>query len=145
MSRAASGPTTVAFCLVALAGALVETQRLQARNLLEKGLAFQEGLGIETATLVTQATLISAAIGDWPLTLRLAERSVRHQQWLGQVPYLAGTLNIVARAVAATDVETAARLQGAARHLAPQPTAGITAIPGRTNPASPAVAPPARR
>jgi hypothetical protein len=55
---------------------------------------------------------------------------------------LAGILNVVARALTATNLEATARLHGAARHLAPQPAAGSTAIPGRSNPASPAVAPP---
>jgi predicted ATPase len=142
LSRAAGGPTTVADCLVALAGALAEAQPLQARDLLEEGLALQDGLGIETATLVTQVTLIAARMGDWPLTLRLADRSIRHWQWGGQRPYLAGMINLVARALAETDVAAAARLQGAARQLAPQAAAGVTTIPPPNNSASPAVAPP---
>jgi predicted ATPase len=142
LSRAAGGPIMVAYCLVALAGALADAEPLEARNLLEEALVLQEGLSIETAVLVTQATLNSAAVGDWPLTLRLADRSIRHWQWGGQRPFLAGILNLVARAVADTDVEAAAVLQGAARHLAPQPAVGQTAVPGRPNPASPAVAPP---
>jgi hypothetical protein len=142
MSRAAGGSVAVAFCLVVLAGALAEAEPLQAHSLLEEGLALRESLTIETAADVTTATLIAARMGDWPLTLRLADRSVRQLQWGGQRPWLAGILNVVARAVAGTDVEAAARLQGAARHLVPQPAAGSTVISGRTNPASPAIASP---
>jgi hypothetical protein len=128
--------------LVALGGALAESDPEQARRLLEEGLALQDSLGIETAFLVTQATLVAARMGDWPLTLQLAERSIRHQQWGGQRPYLAGILNLVARALATSDVETAARLQGAARHLAPHPATADTAVLDRPNPATPADAPP---
>jgi predicted ATPase len=142
LSRAAGGPTRVAYCLVTLAGALAEAEPKQARRQLEEALAMRESLGIETANEVTRTTLIAARMGDWPLTLRLADRSVRHLQWGGQRPYLAGILNVVARALAATDVEAAARLYGGARHLAPQPAAGSTVIRGRPNPASPATAPP---
>jgi tetratricopeptide (TPR) repeat protein len=141
MSRAAGGPMTVAFCLAVLAGALAEGEPPRARGLLEEALVLRESLAIETGAEVTAATLIAARMGDWPLTLRLADRSVRQLQWSGQRPYLVGILNVVARAVAETDVEAAARLQGAARHLAPEPTAGQTTVPGRPNPASPAVAP----
>jgi predicted ATPase len=141
LSRTAGGPTRVAYCLVTLAGTLAEAEPQQARRLLEEALAMRESLDIETANEVTRTTLIAARMGDWPLTLRLADRSVRHLQWGGQRPYLAGVLNVVARALAATDIEAAARLQGAARYLAPQPATGQTTVIGRPNPASPAVAP----
>jgi hypothetical protein len=142
LSRAGGGPIAVAYCLVALAGALAEAEPQQARRLLEEALAMRESLAIETAAEVTHATLIAARMGDWPLTLGLADRSVRHLQWGGQRPYLAGVLNVVARALSNSDMEAAARLYGAARHLAPQPAASQTAVPGRPIPGSPAVAPP---
>jgi hypothetical protein len=44
-----------------------------------------------------------------------------------------------ARALVATDVEAAARLQGAARHLAPSPATGRTAVSRRPNPDPPVV------
>jgi hypothetical protein len=53
-------------------------------------------------------------MGDWLQTLQLADRSIRHLQWGRQQPYLAGVLNVVARAIANADIEAAARLQGAA-------------------------------
>jgi hypothetical protein len=142
LARSTGAPITVSFCLVGLAGALADTEPLQARRLLDEALAMRESLDIEAADEVTQATLIAARMGDWPLTLQLADRSIRHQQWGGQLPFLAGILNIVARVLATSDIEAAARVQGAARHLAPQPTAGQATVPGGPNPASPAVAPP---
>jgi hypothetical protein len=142
LARAAGAPPVITFCLVALAGTVAESDPPAARRLLEEALALRESLDIENAAEVTHATLIAAGMGDWPLTLQLADRSIRHLQWGGQRPHLAGILNVVARALAGTDIEAAARLQGAARHLVPQPAAGSALIPSRTNPASPAVAPP---
>jgi predicted ATPase/class 3 adenylate cyclase len=141
MSRAAGGSVAVAFCLVVLAGALAEAEPLQARSLLEEGLALRVSLAIETAAEVTAATLIAARLGDWPLTLRLADRSVRQLQWGGQLPQLAGILNVVARALATADEEAAARLQGAARQLATQLAPRPTTAVGNTGPGSPTVRP----
>jgi hypothetical protein len=138
LARAAGGPTDVAFCLMALAAALADSEPVQARRLLEEALAVRE----IPAGDVTTATLTAARLGDWPLTLQLADRSIRRLQWGGIRPTLAGVLNVAARALAATDIEAAARLQGAARHLIPQPATGQTTVPGRANPASPAAAPP---
>jgi hypothetical protein len=132
---------------MALAGTVAGSEPPAARRLLEEALTLR-GLDMESLAQVTQATLIAAGMGDWPLTLQLADRSIRHLQWGGQRPWLAGVLNVVARAVAESDAEAAARLQGAARHLAlqtatsPTTAAGSTVIPGRPNPVSPAVAPP---
>jgi predicted ATPase/class 3 adenylate cyclase len=141
LSRAEGGPMAVAYCLVALAGALAEAEPQQARRLLEEALALRESLSIETANEVTHATLTAARMGNWPLALRLADRSVRHLQWGGQRPYLAGILNVVARALAETDVVAAARLQGAAHHLAVQIAPGPTTAVGNTGRGSAAVRP----
>jgi hypothetical protein len=138
LARAAAAPTVTALCLVTLAGAVAGSDPPEARRLLEEALALRESLGMESLAQVTQATLIAAGMGDWALTLQLADRSIRHLQWGGQRPYLAGILNVVARALAGTDIEAAARLHGAARHLAPQPVAGSAGVPGRPNPAPPA-------
>jgi predicted ATPase len=142
LARAAGAPAVIAFCLVALAGTVAGSDPPVARRLLEEALALRESLDIENAAEVTHATLIAAGMGDWRLTLQLADRSIRHLQWGGHRPLLAGVLNVVARAVAATDIEAAARLHGAARHLVPRPAAGSTVIPSRTNAASRAAATP---
>jgi hypothetical protein len=135
LARAADAPMTVAFCLVALAGALAHSEPRRARGLLEEALALREGLDIESVAEVTQATLIAASMGDWPLTLQLADRSVRHLQWGEERSWFAGVLNVVARALADSDIEAAARLHGAARHLAHQSATGA-AVSGRVTPTS---------
>jgi predicted ATPase/class 3 adenylate cyclase len=141
LARAAGSPLTLAACLVVSAGTLADRDPRRARELLQEGLTLREGLNIEAVTEVTQSTLIAAGMGDWPLTLQLADRSIRHLQWGGERSWLTGILNVVARSLAATDAEAAARLQGAARRLAPQSATGA-ATPARPSPASPAVAAP---
>jgi hypothetical protein len=126
---------------MALAEALAEREPVEARRLLQEALAVREDPAIESINDVTAATLTAARIGDWPLTLQLAEPSVRRLQWAGIRPWLAGILNVVARALTATDIEAAARLQGAARHLAPNPAAGTTTVQSRSGPDSPAAPP----
>jgi predicted ATPase len=141
LARAAGGPATVARCLAALAGTLADIDPGEASRLLQEALSMRENLSIETENEVTAATLTAAGMGDWPLTLQLADRSLRYLQWSGQRAWLAGLLNVVARALAATDIEAAARLHGAARHLAPQPATGATIAPRLRDPSLPAVAP----
>jgi predicted ATPase len=140
LARAAGGPTDVAFCLMSLAGALADTQPVQARRLLEEALAVRERAAIDSASDAIAAA-ISAGMGDWPLTLQLADRAIRHLQWGGMRPWLAGVLYVVARALVATDIDAAARLQSAARHLLRQAAAGQTPVPGRPHPGSPPLAP----
>jgi predicted ATPase/class 3 adenylate cyclase len=140
LARSTRTPITVAFCLVAMAGTLADREPERARGLLEESLDLREALDFEAPNEVTQATLIAARLGDWALTLRLAERSIRHLQWGGQLAWLAGVLNVVARALAETDMEAAARLQGAARHLAVQVAARpvTSADTGLASPGGPA-------
>jgi predicted ATPase/class 3 adenylate cyclase len=140
LARLARTPITVAFCLVASAGTLADREPEHARRLLQDSLDLREALDFEAPNEVTQATLIAARLGDWALTLRLAERSIRHLQWGGQLAWLAGVLNVVARALAETDIEAAARLQGAARHLAVQVAARpvASADTGLASPGEPA-------
>jgi hypothetical protein len=123
LARSAGGPLTVAMCLVASAGTLADRARRHARSLLEEALALLVALDFDAQNELAQATLIAARLGDWPLTLQLADRSIRHLQWSGQRFWLAGVLNVVARAAVDADWEAAARLQGAARHLTVQAAA----------------------
>jgi hypothetical protein len=145
LARAGGAPAVVASCLVALAGTLADREPRRARALLEEALALRGSLDIESVNEVTHATLIAARMGDWPLTLRLADRSIRHLKWGGQRSWLAGILNVVARALASTDSEAAARLQGAARHLAVQlstarpTTVADTSLPPAAPPAGSSV------
>jgi predicted ATPase len=142
LARAAGAPMTLAYCLMTVAGTLGTREPRRARGLLEEDLAMRQHFDIESVIETTQATLIAARMGDWPLTLQLADRSIRQLQWEGHLIWLASILGAVARAAVDTDKEAAARLQGAARHLAPHPAINASTLPDRPNPASSAVAPP---
>ena len=58
-------------------------------------------------------------MADWPLVLKLGPGAIHHHHWAGNRPFLAGILNVVARALAPADPESAAVFQGAARRLIP--------------------------
>jgi hypothetical protein len=137
MARAAGAPTTVATALVALAGTVAETDPLRARGLLEEALTVRDSPDIENLIQLFVATLIAAHMRDWTLTLQLADRAIRHLQWGGEQPSLAGVLNLVARVLAPTDIEAAARLQGAARHLTVQVVAARPTARASSDVASP--------
>jgi predicted ATPase/class 3 adenylate cyclase len=141
LARSAGSPTVIAQCLMALAGTLATTEPDQARRLLEEALAQQESLNFDSLNDATAGTLMAARMADWPLSLRLADRSIRHLQWGGQRPWLAGVLNVVARALASSDSEAAARLQGAAHQLAAQIAPRPTTAVGNDAPGSPGVRP----
>jgi predicted ATPase len=137
LARSAGAPLAVTFCLVVLAGTLAECEPRRARGFLEEGLTLRQSLGIESVLEVTQATLIAARMGDWPLTVQLADRSIRHLQWGGERAWLAGILNVVARALVDNDSEVAAGLQGAARQMAVQVAVARPTAVGSTGLASP--------
>jgi predicted ATPase/class 3 adenylate cyclase len=133
LALASGAPVRIAQCRVALAGTLAEIEPLEAQRQLQEALALTESLGIENLALVTQATLIAARLGEWTLTLQVADRTIRHNQWGGLHPFQATMLNIVARALVHIDSDAAARLQGAARHLAAvSATSALTTSPART-------------
>jgi hypothetical protein len=58
-------------------------------------------------------------MADWSLVLTLAPVAIQHLHWVGDRPFLAGILNVVARALAPNDPESAAVLQGASRRFVP--------------------------
>jgi predicted ATPase/class 3 adenylate cyclase len=140
LARSAGAPLIVATCLLAAAGALADCDPQRAQGYLQEGLALRASLDMESVIEVTEATLIAASMGDWPLTLQLADRSIRHLQWGGERSWLAGILSLVARALVDQDKEAAARLNGAARHLAVRVAAArplSTADAGSASPGGP--------
>src|SRR5512133_3886204 len=74
---------------------------------------------------------------EWTQTLELASGSIRHLHWRGDLRYLAGVFNIVARTIASTAAESAAPLQGAAQRLATTTTtSGPDTAPSTSAPIS---------
>ena len=118
LARQVGQPTAIALNLAALAAALADQDPQRARALLRESIELRASLDYEVTAEISQAVLVAARIGDWPLTLELASRSIRGLHWLGVRPLIGAIFNVVARAIAPTDAEAAARLQGAARRLA---------------------------
>jgi hypothetical protein len=130
IARRLGTPIFIAQNLAALAGALIDSDPRRARTLLEESITLRRTLGLESSTISTPATLMAAKTGDWRLTLQLAQQTIRYLHWEGERPWLSGIFNVVARAIAHSDAEGAALLQGAARSLAPTATASPVAAPG---------------
>jgi predicted ATPase/class 3 adenylate cyclase len=122
IARRLGTPIQIARSLGSLAGALVDVDPPGARALLNESLKLRSSLGLEGPNLSTAAAVFAARTGDWILALQLMDRAIRYLHWGGEGPWLAGILNLVARAIAESDPASAAVLQGAARRLAPTAT-----------------------
>jgi predicted ATPase/class 3 adenylate cyclase len=145
LARDLGMPSLITANLAALAAALVDQDPQQSRARLRESIELRASLDYENWSELTQAVLISARLGDWPQTLALASRSIRHLHWSSQRPLLGATFNVVARALAPTNPDAAALLQGAARHLTPAtPRSDAVAHRHRATPRSPSP-PPADR
>jgi hypothetical protein len=117
-ARRLAGPRMIGLNLAALAGALADRDPERAAALLHEDIEHWASRDYENAAEITNATLISARIRDWPTALELAPRAIRHLHWTGDRPQLGGILNILARVLAPNDPESAAIIQGAARRVA---------------------------
>jgi hypothetical protein len=135
LARRLEIPSMIAMSLAALAGALANQDPQHAQALLRDSIQLRAGLDYENWGELTQAVLVTARLRDWPQTLQLASRSIRHLHWIGAEPLLGAMFNVVARALTPPNLEAAAVLQGAARHLTPAIPA--PSAPGST-PATPA-------
>jgi hypothetical protein len=142
IGRALGAPMWITNSLVALAQALSLQEPERARLLLDE--ASHQDLDYENGAELVQMTLAASMLSDWPLTARFATRSIPHAHWLNHRPYLHAIFTVTARALADTDPEAAATIQGAAhtRTVTPAPTAITTAAadvpsapthPGPTN------------
>ncbi len=108
-------PRHINECLIALAQALSRQDPERASALLDE--AGHQNLEYEAYSELIRITLAAAMISDWPLTARFATRSIPHAHWMNHRPYLHGVLTVSARALADTDPEAAATIQGAAHTL----------------------------
>jgi predicted ATPase len=123
LARRIQMPSLTVHSLTALGGALVNDDPEQARALLHESMQLLTSLNYENWSEVIQTALISARLGDWPQTLTLAGPAIRHLHWAGDRPILGAVLNLVAHALATSEPQTAAVLQGAARTLVISTTA----------------------
>jgi predicted ATPase len=135
-ARRLSLPQLAALASTALATSLAGRDPDRARAYLRESIETSTALGFETAGLATAMVLAAARLGDAPLVLELAPRSIRLLHWNGNRPQLSGIVNVIAWAAAGIDPEAAARLQGAARHLALSDSAGLSTDHGPTGSAT---------
>jgi predicted ATPase/class 3 adenylate cyclase len=119
LARRTGGPLSIAQSLTALAGAIADRERQRARALLAESLGMQATIESQRWYDTTFATLIASRLSDWPRVLTLAPGAIRGLHWAGDRPYLSAIFNVVARALASDQPESAAVLQGAARRLIP--------------------------
>ena len=112
--------------------ALSREEPERARILLDE--ASHPDRDYDAYTELVQMTLAASIIRDWPRTARFATRSIPHAHWLNHRPYLHAILTAAARALADTDPEAAATIQGAAHTVraihAPTTTTTVTTATG---------------
>jgi predicted ATPase/class 3 adenylate cyclase len=120
VARRSQQPNLIVLGLAGLANALAETEPERARALLQQAVEEMGQIGLESSTAVTNGVLVAGRLGDWPLALEMAARSIPMLHWNSDRPQLGGVLNVTARALVDHDPDAAATLLGAARGLAPR-------------------------
>ena len=118
LARQSGGSYAIVAALAALASALARTDPPRARALLAEAIETMERSGSENTAEPTQAAIVAARLGDWPLTLRMARQGIPMLHWTASLPTLLGAFNVAALALAEARPDAAARLQGAARGIA---------------------------
>jgi predicted ATPase/class 3 adenylate cyclase len=118
LARQIGVPGAIGTNLNGLAGALVDEDREQARALLLEGVQVRSRLGYETAVETLQTALLSARLELWTEALEFGSSAIRLYHWINDWMILGALCNLVARAIAATDAESAAVLQGVAYRFA---------------------------
>jgi hypothetical protein len=123
-------PGAIALNLQALAVALVPSDPQRAAALLKEA----ESVGVPSMGALHSAVVAAARLADWRAALRAANRLLllAHRSGRTSQPGLSETFNVVARALADTQPETAAVLQGV-----------LWGSPGQPSPAAAAPTPPA--
>jgi hypothetical protein len=123
LARQVDAPVLLGACLMGMAVALADTQPTEARRLLREGLEISAAIPGLAAPDLLPIVYMAARLEDWETVLDVAPDAIRGFRWLDERPNQAGMLNLVSRALASTDAETAALLQGATRKLMPAPSA----------------------
>jgi hypothetical protein len=108
---------------MAFAAVVARRDPEQARLFLGEGIHAAGMAGGMNIILSSMMVFVAAYMGDLDQALEVAPVTVRGFLWTGQRANLAGMLNLVARALAPVEPNTAAMIQGAVRRLVatPQP------------------------
>jgi hypothetical protein len=120
-ARATGAPSAICNNLNALAGAVLDEDPEQARALFREALRVRSDAGYETGVETQQAAVLAARLELWPETIEFAASATRLFHWT-EPTQLGASCNLLARALATTDPESAATLQGIAYAFATRPT-----------------------
>jgi predicted ATPase/class 3 adenylate cyclase len=118
IARSIGAPLDIVRNLGVLAAALADSEPARSRALLDEAVTLREDLGVEGYADSAQLTFNAAQLHDWGLVRRIAPGAIRGLHWAGQPVFLAGILNVAARAIADADPAAACVIQGTARRLA---------------------------
>jgi predicted ATPase/class 3 adenylate cyclase len=137
VARRSAPPTTLMINLAALAAALSARDPEQGRSLLGEAIGLADTFAdARSGPMINMVVLAAARLEEWDQALRLALTPIRDYHWQHQDSLLGGILTVVARAVAASEAQGAARLQGAARRLMTPPPRqdSASSIPDQSTP-----------
>jgi predicted ATPase/class 3 adenylate cyclase len=130
LARQLGAPWLVGLCLMGLATAFAGSDPAEARRLSRQSADVIAALPDRETPDLGIVAFLAAQMEDWETVLEVAPDAIRRFHWLGQRPPQAGMFNIVSRALAPLDAETAALLQGATRRLlSPLSTAAGSNMP----------------
>jgi predicted ATPase/class 3 adenylate cyclase len=122
LARQIGDPALIASGLLAVGMTVVETNPEQARAYLRESLELSTALGYQGALDLAWAAGIAFLLNDRTLTLELGRRAIRALQGGGDRLLMSLFLLFNAGALAATQPEAAAIIQGAAAYMAELPT-----------------------
>jgi predicted ATPase len=114
LARQIGDPALIASGLLAVGMTVVETDPEQARACLRETLELSRALGYQGALLLVRATALALFVNDRTATLELGSRAIPAVQRGGDRPRMGWVLHTIAGALAATQPEAAAMIQGAA-------------------------------
>ena len=114
LARQIGDPALIASGLLAVGTTVVETDPEQARAYLRESLELSTALGYQGALDLAWAAALAFLVNDRTATLELGSRAIRALQPGGDRLLVSIVLDIIAGALAATQPEAAAIMQGAA-------------------------------
>jgi hypothetical protein len=130
LARQLGAPLLLGLCLMVLSTALAGSDPAEARRLSRESADVIAALPDRETPDPSVIAFLAAQVEDWQMVLEVAPDAIRRFHWLGQRPSQAGMFNMVSRALAPLDAETAALLQGGARRmLLPLSTAAGSNMP----------------
>jgi hypothetical protein len=123
LARQIGAPALIATGLLAVGATVAETDPEQARAYLRESRELSTAIGYQSAFDLVWAVGIAFILNDRTATLELGPSAIRALQRGGDRLWVGFTLHMIAGALAATQPEAAAMIQGAAEaYMAESPT-----------------------